>query len=165
MKILGLDPGTAITGFGIIEKNERDIEYVNCGCITTCAGVPMPERLKCIYDDTKKLIGQYQPDVVAVEDLFFFRNVTTVIKVSQARGVLILAAQKKRLPVFEYKPLQIKRALTGYGRADKKQMQQMVKSLLALNRVPKPDDAADALAVAICHANSEKVLTSYLDKK
>ncbi len=158
MKILGLDPGTAITGFGIIQKSSQGIDYVNCGCITTCAGVPMPERLKCIYEDTRKLILKYRPDAVAVEDLFFFRNVTTVIKVSQARGVLILAAQKCHLPIFEYKPLQIKRALTGYGRADKNQMQQMVKSILSLNRIPKPDDAADALAVAICHANSAQFL-------
>jgi len=160
MKILGLDPGTAITGFGIIEKNNQGINYVNCGCITTCAGVPMPERLKCIYEDARKLIVKYQPDVMAVEDLFYFRNATTVIKVSQARGVLILAAHKKRVPIFEYQPLQIKMALTGYGRADKKQMQQMVKTMLSLNKVPKPDDAADALAVAICHAHSEKFLKS-----
>ena len=158
MIILGLDPGTAITGFGVIEKNDQGIDYVNCGCITTCAGVPMPERLQCIYEDTKKLITKYNPDAVAIEDLFFFRNVTTVIKVSQARGVLILAARKKRLPIFEYKPLQIKRALTGYGRADKNQMQEMVKSILSLNDIPKPDDAADGLAIAICHANSEKYL-------
>lgn len=157
MIILGLDPGTAITGFGVIEKNDQGIDYVNCGCITTCAGMPMPERLQCIYEDTKKIITKYKPDAVAIEDLFFFRNVTTVIKVSQARGVLILAACKKSLPIFEYKPLQIKMALTGYGRADKKQMQQMVKSVLSLSDIPKPDDAADGLAIAICHANSEKL--------
>jgi crossover junction endodeoxyribonuclease RuvC len=158
MIILGIDPGTAITGFGVIKSKKESFEYINCGCITTCAGLPLAGRLSCIYDDVKSLIKKYRPDVVAMEELFFFKNVKTAMTVSHARGVLVLAAQKSGLPIFEYTPLQIKQALTGYGRADKKQIQEMVKGILNLNKIPKPDDAADALAVAICHANSAKDL-------
>jgi crossover junction endodeoxyribonuclease RuvC len=158
MTILGIDPGTAITGFGVIRKKSSKIKYVKCGCITTCAGLPLPERLDCIYKDVMNLVRENKPEVVAVEELFFFKNVKTAIEVSHARGVIVLAAQKSGLPIFEYTPLQVKQALTGYGRADKKQIQSMVKNILGLNEVPKPDDAADALAVAICHAHSERLL-------
>jgi len=158
MIILGIDPGTATTGFGLIQKDKNQLQYIKCGCITTSAGVPAAERLDCIYDDIISLTREYKPQAVAVEDLFFFKNAKTVITVAQARGVILLAAQKTKLPLFEYTPLQIKQALTGYGRADKQQMQQMVKSLLGLNKIPQPDDAADALAVAMCHASSEKML-------
>lgn len=157
MIILGIDPGTATTGFGLIEKEGDKTKYIKCGCVTTCAGLPMSERINRIYDDVAALIKEHRPAAVAVEELFFFKNVKTAITVAQARGAILLAIQKAGLPLGEYTPLQIKQALTGYGRADKMQMQQMVKQLLRLNKIPKPDDAADALAVAICHANSEKL--------
>ncbi len=157
MIILGIDPGTAITGFGLIKRESNRIKYLKCGCITTCADLPMAERINCIYDDLSALIKKHKPAAAAVEELFFFKNVKTVMTVAQARGAILLAIQKAGLSLGEYTPLQIKQSLTGYGRADKTQIQQMVKSMLGLNQVPKPDDAADALAVAICHANSEKL--------
>ncbi|MBU1178571.1 crossover junction endodeoxyribonuclease RuvC [Patescibacteria group bacterium] len=157
MIILGIDPGTAITGFGLVEKTGSKIKYIKCGCVTTCAGLPLAERIKCIYDDILALIKEYQPVAAAVEELFFFKNVKTAITVAQARGGILLAIQQFGLPLAEYTPLQIKQSLTGYGRADKLQIQQMVKRILRLNKIPQPDDAADALAVAICHANSEKL--------
>ncbi|NQV12944.1 MAG: crossover junction endodeoxyribonuclease RuvC [Parcubacteria group bacterium] len=157
MIILGIDPGTATTGFGLIERKGDKAKYIKCGCITTGMGMPMSERISCIYDDISALIKEYKPAAAAVEELFFFKNAKTVITVAQARGAILLAIQKAGLPLGEYTPLQIKQSLTGYGRADKAQMQQMVKSMLGLNKIPKPDDAADALAVAICHANSERL--------
>ena len=158
MIILGIDPGTAITGFGLIRKIKSQWQYIECGCIKTSATVSLAERLDNIYSDVLSLIKKYKPRAVAVEDLFFFKNAKTAIKVAHARGVVILAARRSGLPLFEYTPLQVKQSLTGYGRADKRQMQEMVKSLLCLNSIPEPDDAADALAVAICHACSEKLL-------
>lgn len=157
MIILGIDPGTAITGYGIIEKKGSSIYGIDYGCIETHSKVAMPDRLNDIYKKTEKVIKKYQPDVLACEELFFFKNLKTAITVAQARGVLIVSGRKNRLPVFEYTPLQVKQALTGYGRAEKKQIQKMVKLVLNLDQIPKPDDAADALAVAICHANSEKL--------
>ncbi len=157
MRILGVDPGFAIEGFGVIEYNNNSFKALDYGAITTCAGTPFPERLKCLYDQTQRLITKYNPDAMSVEELFFNTNVKTAIAVGHARGVILLAAQNAGVPIFEYTPLQIKQALTGYGRADKYQIQQMVKTFLNLQAVPKPDDVADALAAAICHAHSSKL--------
>lgn len=157
MTILGIDPGTATTGYGLIKKEGNKLYSIDYGCIETKANMCMPDRLNEILKQTEKIIKEYKPDVMACEELFFFKNAKTVITVAQARGVLIVAGRKNMIPVYEYTPLQIKQALTGYGRAEKKQMQKMVTLLLKLDIIPKPDDAADALAVAICHANSEKL--------
>lgn len=154
MRILGIDPGVAIVGFGVIEYNQNVFKVVDYGKITTPAKTPLPKRLKMVYDGMTELIDTYKPDVVAMEELFFNTNVTTAIAVGHARGVLVLAAENADVPLCEYTPLQIKQAVTGYGRADKNQVQQMVKMFLGLSEVPKPDDTADALAVAICHAHS-----------
>lgn len=157
MKILGIDPGYAIVGFGLVEYNAGRFTPLDCGVLTTPQDMPFPKRLKSLYDMLALYITEKKPDVVAIETLFFNTNVTTAIQVGHARGVLILAAENAGVPVFEYTPLQIKQAITGYGRADKTQMQQMVKMLLGLGAIPKPDDAADALAVAICHGQSFKL--------
>lgn len=154
MKILGIDPGFAIVGYGIIDYDGKKLTPIEYGAITTPAGQVISARLKTIYDETVKIIQQHRPDAVSIEELFFNTNVTTAIKVGQARGVLILAAENHNIPNFEYTPLQVKQAVVGYGRAEKKQVQQMVKLLLNLTQIPKPDDTADALAVAICHAHS-----------
>ena len=151
MKILGLDPGTATTGWGIVEENKKEPMVVGFGLIETDKNKSTSARLKEIGEDLEKIIEKYEPDEVAIEDLFFFKNLKTAIKVAQARGVLIFVCVKKGLKVNEYTPLQIKQALTGYGRADKRQVQIMVKNVLKLKNIPKPDDASDALAVAICH--------------
>lgn len=154
MRILGVDPGIALVGFGIVEAGARDLRAGSYGHISTESGMPIPDRLKILYDDISTVIGEYRPDVVAVEELFFNKNAKTAIIASHARGVIILAAVNSGLPVFEYTPLQVKQAVVGYGRASKQQVQAMVARLLQLKEVPKPDDTADALAVAICHANS-----------
>ncbi len=157
MKILGIDPGYAIVGYGLIEHQNNRFIPLDCGVLTTPQQMPFPKRLKSLYDAASLLILENKPDVFAIETLFFNTNVTTAIAVGHARGVLILAAENAGIPVYEYTPLQIKQAITGYGRADKQQMQQMVKMLLGLAAIPKPDDAADALAVAICHGQSYKL--------
>ncbi|MDR3364168.1 MAG: crossover junction endodeoxyribonuclease RuvC [Clostridiales Family XIII bacterium] len=154
MRILGIDPGYAILGYGVIDYIANRYRLVDCGVITTDKGTPMPERLKTIYGGLTELIGLCQPTVAAVEELFFNSNAKTAIKVGEARGAAILACANCGLDVYEYTPLQIKQALTGYGRASKEQMQELVRSLLGLEAAPKPDDAADAAAAAICHANS-----------
>ena len=154
MIILGIDPGYAIVGYGVIKYESGKMSVVDYGKITTEANIPLSKRLKLIYDSLTTLIENFKPDVVAVEELFFNSNVKTAIAVGHARGVIILAAANKNLKIAEYTPLQIKQAVVGYGRADKNQVQQMVKMFLKLKEVPKPDDTADALAVAICHANS-----------
>lgn len=154
MRILGIDPGVAIVGYGVIEYNQNQFKVIDYGKITTPAHTPLPKRLKLVYDGMTQLIETFKPDVVAMEELFFNTNVTTAIAVGHARGVLVLGAENAGVPVSEYTPLQIKQAVTGYGRADKNQVQQMVKMFLNLTEVPKPDDTADALAVAICHAHS-----------
>lgn len=154
MKILGIDPGYAILGWGIIEKTGNRFRPVDYGAITTDKDMPMPERLQVLYDELREIIREYNPDVASIEKLFFNTNTTTAINVGQARGVAILACIKGNLQVAEYTPLEIKQALVGYGRADKKQIQFMVKTMLNLKEVPKPDDTADALAAAICHAHS-----------
>lgn len=158
MKILGIDPGTATTGFGVLEKNSGALSAIDCGVVSTPKTLPLSNRLNILYEDITELIAKYKPQVIAVEKLFFARNVTTAIDVGQARGVILLAAQKADLKLVEYTPLQVKQAVTGYGQANKKQVQQMVQKLLKLQKLPKPDDAADALAIAIC-ASSQRHFT------
>jgi crossover junction endodeoxyribonuclease RuvC len=153
-KILGIDPGTGIMGWGLIEKDKSQILPLKYGCILTKANSPRADRLLHIFSSLCDIIEKNKPDEFAIEELFFFKNEKTVISVAEARGVAIVAAKKFDLPVYEYTPLQVKQALTGYGRADKKQMQEMVRLTCKLKDCPKPDDAADALAVAICHAQS-----------
>ncbi|HLD19821.1 MAG TPA: crossover junction endodeoxyribonuclease RuvC [Patescibacteria group bacterium] len=154
MLFLGIDPGYAIVGYGVVEKKQRNFIAREYGTITTSANTSIEIRLEKIHRDLKKLIKEIQPDVVAVEELFFYKNIKTAIDVGQARGVIVLTAQLSRTPIMEFTPLQVKQALTGYGRADKQQMQRMVQSLLKLKTLPQPDDAADALAIALCAAQS-----------
>lgn len=154
MRILGIDPGIAIVGFGFIDKEGHKITPVQYGCIQTEAHTPDEERLLHVYEAMVQLVEKYKPDTVAFEKLFFNRNVTNAMSVSQARGVLILAAIQKGLPIAEYTPMQVKQAVVGYGKAEKKQVQEMTRMFLKLQAIPKPDDVADALAVAICHAHS-----------
>lgn len=150
---LGIDPGTARLGYGIIQGGLNP-KLIDAGLIETWPDEPMADRLVTLYDGVRELLAEYQPDVLAIEQLFFARNVTTAITVGQARGVVILAAAQSAVPVAEYTPSEIKQAVTGYGKADKPQMQEMVRMILKLNTIPQPDDAADALAVAICHAQT-----------
>lgn len=150
MRILGLDPGLAILGFGIIDEEGNKLKLVDYGIINSEPDITFPERLKLLYDDLDFLINRYKPDIVSVEELFYNRNATTAIKVAQARGVQVLCCQQHDLPLYEFTPLQVKQTITGYGRADKKQVQLMVKSLLNMDHMPQPDDAADAIAIAIC---------------
>lgn len=156
MRILGIDPGIAIVGTGIVDKIGNKYVPVYYDSIITKAHTPLEERIEIVYNKTVELIKLYKPDAMAVEELFFNNNAKTAFSVGQSRGVILLAAKQNGVPFYEYTPLQAKQALTGYGRADKKQMQQMVKSFLGLSEVPKPDDTADALAIAICHGNSVK---------
>ena len=157
MLVLGIDPGTAITGYGLVKGEDDDLTLVAYGAITTSSDWPLPERLQRIYQELTALIEDQQPTAVAVEELFFSKNVRTALSVGQARGVALLAAANAGLPIHEYTPLQVKQAITGYGRATKDQVQQMVRMLLGLDSVPRPDDAADAIAVAICHIHSAKL--------
>ena len=154
MVILGLDPGTATTGYVVIRVLGNRFQMLEYGIISTPAKTPMEKRLEMIYDNLQELLQKWQPDQAAVEELFFNQNITTAITVGQARGVLLLCCAQNNVPLAEYTPLQVKQALVGYGRADKKQIQQMVKMFLNLADIPKPDDAADALAIAICHAHN-----------
>ena len=154
MKILGIDPGYAIVGFGILETQRGQARLVRCGAINTPAGVPMPRRLVQIQEDLETLIHTFSPDVMAIEELFFNTNVTTAIGVAQARGVILMTAAKLGVEVFEYTPSQVKQAVVGYGKAEKHQVMEMTRRLLGLAAVPKPDDAADAVAIALCHARS-----------
>ena len=158
MIILGIDPGYAIVGYGVIEKIGHNIKVLDYGVITTPKEDNMPYRLTTIYDSLCALIDRYEPDCMAIEELFFQNNQKTAINVAQARGVIILAGMNKIGKLYEYTPLQIKQALTGQGRAEKKQVQYMVKAILGLNSVPKPDDAADALAAALTHAQTNQIL-------
>lgn len=156
MKVLGIDPGTATTGYGIVEQPARkDLLAVEFGCITTAKHKPLPVRLLEIYTDLEKIIKRYRPQKAAVESVYFFKNTKTAIAVAQARGVVILCLTKNNIPILELTPLQVKQGLTGYGQADKKQIQFMVKNILRLKHIPKPDDAADALALAICAAGNK----------
>ena len=152
MRILGIDPGTGILGFGVVDCDKGHYSMVTAGVIHTPAHTPLQDRLAEIYDGLQEIIAETRPQVASIEKLFFARNVTTAMSVSHARGVAMLVAHKNGLEIAEYTPLQIKQTLTGYGKADKKQVQEMVRLQLALQQVPKPDDAADALAAAITHA-------------
>ena len=154
MRIIGIDPGIAIVGFGIIEKQGSKLIPIQYGSINTEAHTPEPLRLKQIYDAMTSLLQKYQPEVMAIEKLFFNRNVTSAFSVGQARGVIVLTSEEAAIPVFEYTPLQVKQAVVGYGKAEKRQIQEMVKLLLHLPKPPKPDDVADALGIAITHAHS-----------
>ncbi len=154
MRILGVDPGYAIVGVGVIDYEGNHFKTVEYGAITTDAGEDMFDRLKYIYDELSAIIEKVHPDAMAIEELFFYNNQKTAINVAQARGVLVLAAKNHNIPIFEYTPLQVKQAVVGYGRAEKNQVQQMTKTILGLSKVPKPDDTADALAIAVCHAHS-----------
>lgn len=162
MRILGIDPGIAIVGFGLIESNRGSVRMLQYGAVTTEAGLPLATRLVQIENDMTALIAQLKPDEIAVEELFFSKNITTGIAVAHGRGVILCTAERLGVPIFEYTPMQVKQAVVGYGLADKKQVMDMTKRLLKLKAVPKPDDAADALAIAICHARSA---TSLLRRK
>ena len=153
VRILGIDPGIAIVGFGLIEADRGKTRLLNYGAITTPAGLPLARRLVQIEQDMEALIAQLKPDAIAVEELFFSNNITTGIAVAHGRGIILCTAEKSGVPLYEYTPMQVKLAVTGNGHADKKQVQQMVRALLNLKEAPKPDDAADALAVALCHAH------------
>ena len=162
MRILGIDPGIAIVGFVLIESNRGSVRMLQYGAVTTEAGLPLATRLVQIENDMTALIAQLKPDEIAVEELFFSKNITTGIAVAHGRGVILCTAERLGVPIFEYTPMQVKQAVAGYGLADKKQVMDMTKRLLKLKAVPKPDDAADALAIAICHARSA---TSLLRRK
>jgi crossover junction endodeoxyribonuclease RuvC len=150
--VVGIDPGTAITGYGVVGQTvEGNFELLACGVIRTDAGQRMTARLRELYEDFVDLINEFKPDQLAIEKLFFGRNVTTAITVGQARGVILLAAAQRDLPVAEYTPAEVKQAISGYGNAEKRQMQEMVQRILQLPSLPQPDDAADGVAVALCH--------------
>ncbi len=164
MRILGIDPGYGITGFGLIEAQRGASRLLQCGAITTPAGMDFSARLEIIYEDMRKLLEVSKPDAVAIEELFFGQNVTTGIGVAQSRGVILLAIRQAGLEVTSYKPMQVKQAVVGYGNATKHQVQDMTKRLLNLKEMPKPDDAADAIAIALCHARSSTSLLSQIYK-
>lgn len=151
---MGIDPGTAILGYGLVREENRELSLVEFGAVRTASSLSMPERLCQLYDGLREIIRRQSPDVVVVEELFFSKNARTALAVGQARGAALLAAAKSDIQVREYTPLQVKQAVVGYGRATKEQVQEMVKVLLGLSAVPQPDDAADALAIAICHLHS-----------
>lgn len=153
MIILGIDPGTAITGYGVVEFRGNQYKSIAYSCLRTGPELPLELRLKILYQGLCDIIGKYRPNQMAVEELFFNKNARTALAVGHARGIALLAGANSGIPVAEYTPLQVKQAVTGYGKADKQQVQFMVKTLLGLNEIPKPDDVADALAVAICHAH------------
>lgn len=157
LRVLGIDPGTATTGWAIVEEDKKNTRLVACGCVNTSKLKSDADRLVEIGRDISSLIKKYRPDEAAIEDLFFFKNLKTAITVAQARGVILYEIKKNLIPLFSYTPLQVKQALTGYGRADKNQIQVMVKNILKLKSIPKPDDAADAIAIAICHLNSRRM--------
>lgn len=158
---MGIDPGIAIVGYGFLELKGNSYKVLDYGAITTEAKVPLPERLDTIYEEMNELIERYKPDDIAFEELFFNKNVKTAITVAQARGVEVLAAKESGAGLYEYTPLQVKQAIVGYGRATKNQVQEMVRIILNLEKVPKPDDVADALAVAITHGSSIKFKQSF----
>ena len=158
MRILGIDPGYGITGFGLVEAQRGQTRLLHCGAITTPTGMDFPARLEIIYEDMRKLLELAKPQEVAIEELFFGQNVTTGIGVAQSRGVILLAVQQAGLPVRAYKPMQVKQAVVGYGGATKHQVMDMTRRILGLSQMPKPDDAADAIAIALCHARSSTSL-------
>lgn len=154
MRIIGIDPGTAITGYSILDKEGNHLKAIKYGCIYTHSSLPLSKRLDKIYKELTDLIQEYAPEHMAVEELFFNNNAKTALSVGHARGIILLAGEQNNLIVEGYTPLQVKQAVAGYGRAEKKQVQKMVKTILCLAEIPKPDDAADALAIAICHSQS-----------
>ena len=154
MRILGIDPGYATIGFGVLEAERNRYRLLQCGVITTPAHTSLSSRLLQIYNDLQKLLDAYQPDAVSIEELFFNTNITTGIAVAHARGVILLACEQADVKIYEYTPLQVKQSVVGYGRAEKKQVMDMVRRLCNLKAAPKPDDAADAVALALCHARS-----------
>ena len=165
MRILGIDPGYGITGFGAVETNRGEMRLLRCGAITTAPGMDFSARLEIIYEDMRQLLELVKPDAVAIEELFFGQNVTTGIGVAQSRGVILLAIRQAGVQVYQYKPMQVKQAVVGYGNASKHQVQDMTKRLLHLDKMPKPDDAADAIAIALCHARSSTSLLARVEQK
>ena len=165
MRILGIDPGYGITGFGIVDAQRGQYRLLRCGAITTPPNTDFSWRLEVIYNVMVELLRVTQPDVVAIEELFFGQNVTTGIGVAQSRGVILLAIRQAGLEVFSYKPMQVKQSVVGYGNATKHQVQDMTRRLLHLDAMPKPDDAADAIAIALCHARSSTSLLSQMQKR
>ena len=165
MRILGIDPGYGITGFGLVDAQRGQFRLLNCGAITTPAGMDFSARLEIIYEDMRELLKVAQPDVVAIEELFFGQNVTTGIGVAQSRGVILLAIRQAGLEVYQYKPMQVKQAVVGYGNATKHQVMDMTRRLLHLDAMPKPDDAADAIAIALCHGRSSTSLLAQVKEK
>lgn len=163
MRILGIDPGIAIVGFGVIDTDRGQQRMIQYGAITTPAGLPLATRLVQIGADLEELITRFQPDEIAIEELFFSKNITTGIAVAHGRGVILYTAEKLGIPIYEYTPMQVKQAVVGYGLAEKKQVMDMTRRLLHLKAVPRPDDAADALAIAICHARSATSLLRHKD--
>ena len=157
-RILGIDPGFATIGFGLVAAEQGSVQMLRYGAITTPAGMAFPQRLQLIYHDAKELLTLLQPDAVAIEELFFNTNITTGIQVAHGRGILLLACQEYGVPIFEYTPSQVKQAVVGYGKAEKRQVMDMTRRLLHLKEVPRPDDAADGLALALCHARSSTSL-------
>ena len=158
LRVLGIDPGIHITGYGVIEKQKSGLKYVMHGEIRMAKGLPLSSRLSMIYDNLLEVIDQSSPDAIAVEDVFYGKNIKSLIRQGETRGVVILAGSHKQIPVYEYTPLEVKKAVVGYGRAEKNQIQNMAKAILRLSDLP-PADAADALAIAICHINSSKVVS------
>lgn len=154
MIVIGIDPGYAIVGYGIVEYRNNKFRMLDFGAVTTDAGTPFNVRLEHIYSEVCALLDRCKPEAMAIEKLYFNTNQKTAIAVAQARGVLLLAAQQRNIPTFEYTPLQVKQSVVGYGRAEKKQVQEMTRLMLGLDKIPKPDDAADALAMAICHCHT-----------
>lgn len=164
MIILGIDPGYATTGFGVVESGRGLLRLVNYGTITTPSGLAFPKRLKMLYDDMNELLGAVRPDAVAVEELFFGHNVTTGIGVSHGRGVILLAVEQFSAPLFEYTPNEVKQAVVGYGGAEKRQVMDMTRRLLKMEHIARPDDAADAIAIALCHARSATSMLARCEK-
>lgn len=160
MVILGIDPGYGLIGYGVLNKEGHKLDVIDYGAISTPKDMPMSMRLQIIYESMLMLIDKYKPEEVGIEKLYWGRNITTAIPVAQARGVIILALQQRGVKIYEYTPLQVKSALVGTGRAEKSQVQYMVKTLLNLQKIPRPDDAADALAMAICHTQTNHKLTN-----
>ena len=165
MRILGIDPGYGITGFGLIDAQRGQFKLLNCGAITTPPNTEFSWRLEVIYNDMVQLLQVAQPEAVAIEELFFGQNVTTGIGVAQSRGVILLAIRQAGIPIFSYKPAQVKQSVVGYGNATKHQVQDMTRRLLKLDAMPKPDDAADAIAIALCHARSSTSLLAQAQQK
>lgn len=156
MRVLGIDPGLATTGYGVVENNNQNFQGLDYGIISTPSDQTLEQRIFSIYNNVIILVNRFSPEMVAVEKLFFCKNISTAVQVGEARGAIFTAAAEKQLPIFEYTPLQVKQAVAGYGRAEKRQVQHMVAIILKLPQIPSPDDAADALAVALCHLQSYK---------